>query len=78
MRKVPNHTALREWLKERGISQMQASRIVGVDGRTFRRYTAPPEQPGHRDLPWATWTLLRLYAGDITAEELRAEADGYR
>ena len=75
MRKVPNYNTLREWLKEHRISQMKAAGIVGVDGRTFRRYTAPLEQPGHSSLPWSAWTLLRLYAGEITVEEFRAEVD---
>jgi hypothetical protein len=75
MRSVPNHSALRTWIELHGISQTKAAGIVGVEGRTFRRYTAPPEQPGHRDLPWSAWTLLRLYAGEITVEEFRAEVD---
>jgi hypothetical protein len=61
------------WLQENELSGAEAGRIVGLDSRTIRRYTAPPEQPGARSLPWSIWTLLRLYVGEITVDQFRAE-----
>ena len=71
MYEVPNPDAFREWLRENGITGAEAGRIVGVDSRAVRRWTAPPDQSGARSIPWAAWTLLRLYTGEMTLEEYR-------
>jgi hypothetical protein len=63
----------RDWLKDNELSGAEAARIVGTDSRTIRRYTAPPDQPGARALPWAVWALLRLYVGELSVDQYREE-----
>jgi hypothetical protein len=78
MYEVPKPDAFREWLKVHELTGAEAARIVGIDSRSIRRYTAPPDQEGARQLPWAIWMLLRLYVGEISIEEYRALADKRR
>jgi hypothetical protein len=71
MYNTPNPEELRDFLERHGLSGANAGRLVGVDSRAVRRWTAPPEQPGARSIPWAAWMLLRLYTGEMTLEEYR-------
>lgn len=71
MYEVPNPDAFREWLKANEMTGADAARIVGVDSRTIRRYTAPPDQHGARQLPWAIWMLLQLYVGEVSVDQYR-------
>jgi len=72
---VPNSETLREWMRTHDLTVAQAGRLVGVDARAARRWTAPDTQVGHRAMPWAAWALLRLMVGAATIDEISAEVD---
>lgn len=44
---------LREFLRERELSGAEAGALIGVDGRTIRRWTG-----GEREMPWSAWYAL--------------------
>lgn len=75
MYKTPSVDELRAYLAEHEITGSAFARIVGSDPRTARRWTAPVDQRGHRDIPWTAWALLRLYVGGLSVEEYRAMVD---
>ena len=71
----PSFDQLRDYLRQRGISASEAGRLVGINGRTMRRYTTDPRESEHaRRMPWSNWALLRLLMGDARVIDIRAEA----
>lgn len=50
--------ALRELMQEHGLSGAQVGALVGVNGRTIRRWLAPDDQTGHRSMSYAAWFTL--------------------
>ena len=52
----PSADGLRRLLKEKGLTGSQAAQIVGVNGRTIRKWTG-----GERAIPSAAWRLLKMY-----------------
>lgn len=44
---------LREFLRERGLSGSQAGALLGVDGRTVRKWTG-----NEREMPYSAWFCL--------------------
>lgn len=73
MYEVPDSTTFREFLKAHELTGASAARIVGVDSRTVRKWTAYDEADNRRAIPWSAWTLLRLYVGEITVDQYRLE-----
>jgi hypothetical protein len=71
MYNTPNPEELRDFLRRHEFTGADAARLVGVGPRTVRHWTAPPTQSNARSIPWAAWTLLRLYTGEMTLEEYR-------
>jgi hypothetical protein len=74
MYEVPTSEEFRDFLERHELSGAAAGRLVGVDSRAVRRWTAPRGQPGARGIPWAAWTLLRLYTAEISLDKYRVEA----
>ena len=56
----PDKLDVRGALKACGLTGVKAGELLGVDGRTIRRYTG-----GERPLPYAMWRLLLIYAGYV-------------
>lgn len=50
--------ALRAIMQEHNLTGAQVGEMVGVDGRTVRRWLAPENQDGHRAMPYAVWFTL--------------------
>lgn len=44
---------LRDFLRERGLTGAEAGGLIGVDGRTIRRWTG-----GERAMPYSAWYCL--------------------
>lgn len=55
--------ALRDLMQEHDLTGAQVSALVGVDGRTVRRWLAPDDQAGHREMPYAVWYTLLAKVG---------------
>lgn len=62
----PTPEEVRELLSKHGLSGAGAGRIIGVDGRTVRRYTAPADQKGAREIPYSAWRLLLIETGEVS------------
>lgn len=75
---IPTYSpdALRAALKRHGITGSQAGRLLGVDSRTIRKWTAPAEIGTHRDMPESAWWLLLILTGDLTVADLLAHVTG--
>lgn len=52
-----------------------AAALVGVDGRTWRKWTASDDADNLRAMPWSAWALIRILTGEATPESIRSEAD---
>ena len=64
--------ALRAALARHSITGSQAGRLLGVDSRTIRKWTAAADISNHRDMPDSAWWLLLILTGDITVPDLLA------
>jgi hypothetical protein len=73
MYEIPNSEQLREFLKHHNLTGGEAARLVGVDPRTVRKWTAYEGADNKRAIPWSAWTLMRFYVGKLSVEEYRAE-----
>lgn len=73
MYEVPTAEQFRSFLARHEMTGSEAGRLVGVDSRTVRCWAALPNQPGARPIPWATWTLMRLYTAEISVDQYRLE-----
>jgi hypothetical protein len=72
---IPEPEELRAWIRDRGMTVGKAARLVGVDPRTARKWTAPRGSASHRAIPWNVWALLRLLAGAATVEAIILELE---
>jgi hypothetical protein len=68
---VPTPDTLREFFREHKLTGSAAARIVGVDSRTVRKWTASEDADNRRAVPWSAWILLRLYVGEISIDQYR-------
>ena len=71
MFEIPSPTELRDFLRRNEMTGSAAARIVGVDSRTVRKWTAYDDASNRRAIPWSAWILLRLYAGDLELDDYR-------
>lgn len=67
---IPSAEELREFLIEHGLTGAAAARLVGVDSRTIRKWTASEEAANRRSIPWSAWALLRLRVGSANIKDL--------
>lgn len=74
---VPNAEELREFLKKYNLTGAEAARLVGVDSRTIRKWTASEEAANRRSMPWSAWALLRVRVGAVTVQQLDDETQTY-
>ena len=51
---------LRNLMQRCGLTGAAAGYLIGVDGRTIRRWLADPGTPGFRPMPYAAWYTLRM------------------
>lgn len=72
MYEVPSPGELREFLKRSGLTGGDAARLIGVDSRTVRKWTASEDADNRRSIPWSAWLLLSLYSEAIV------KADSHR
>jgi transcriptional regulator with XRE-family HTH domain len=49
---------LRALLALAGLTQQAAADLIGVDGRTVRKWLADLDNASHRDMPLKTWRKL--------------------
>lgn len=49
---------LRTLLASAGLTQQAAADLLGVDGRTVRKWVADLDNTSHRDMPLAKWQKL--------------------
>jgi len=49
---------LRALLASAGLTQQAAADLIGVDGRTVRKWLADVDSDGHRDMPLHQWRKL--------------------
>jgi len=49
---------LRALLKHAGLTQQAAADLLGVDGRTVRKWLADLDSSSHRDMPLTQWVRL--------------------
>lgn len=68
---IPSSGDVREFLRRNEMTGSAAARIVGVDSRTVRKWTAYEDASNRRAIPWSAWILLRLYAGEIELDDFR-------
>lgn len=75
---IPTYSpdALRAVLASHSLTGSQAGRLLGVDSRTIRKWTARPEIPNSREMPESAWWLLLILVGDITVAELLTHLTG--
>lgn len=74
---LPTYTpdTLRAVLSRHSLTGSQAGRLLGVDSRTIRKWTAAAEITTHRDMPESAWWLLLILTGEITVPQLLAHVD---
>lgn len=66
--------ALRGLLTSHKLTGSQAGRLLGVDGRTIRKWTAGDTVSTHRDMPQSAWWLLLLLTGEATIPQITGAA----
>jgi len=49
---------LRTLLASAGLTQQAAADLLGVDGRTVRKWVADVDSDSHRDMPYCRWLQL--------------------
>lgn len=71
---IPTYSpdGLRAVLARHSLTGGAAGRMLAVDSRTVRKWTAAAEINNHRDMPESAWWLLLILTGDITVEDLKA------
>jgi hypothetical protein len=77
---LPTYTpdALRGVLTRHAITGSHAGRLLGVDSRTIRKWTAQATVATHRDMPESAWWLLLILTGEITVPDLLAHVGAER
>lgn len=75
---IPTYSpdGLRAALARHALTGSQAGRLLGVDSRTIRKWTAAADINNHRDMPESAWWLLLILTGDITVPDLLAHVTG--
>lgn len=75
---IPTYSpdTLRAVLARHSLTGSQAGRLLGVDSRTIRKWTAAASITNHRDMPDSAWWLLLILVGDLTTAELLAHLTG--
>lgn len=61
----PTPDEVRSLLQIANLTGAQAGQLIGVTGRTIRRYIG-----GEKIIHYAEWRLLLIYAGLVTAETM--------
>lgn len=56
----PTPANLRALLQHAGITQQAAADLLGVDGRTVRKWAADIDNASHRDMPLRQWVKLLI------------------
>lgn len=62
--------ALRQLLTRHELTGSQAGRLLGVDSRTIRKWTAGDAVSSHREMPKSAWWLLLLLTGETNIPEV--------
>ena len=77
---LPTYTpdALRGVLTRHALTGSQAGRLLGVDSRTIRKWTAHETITTHRNMPESAWWLLLILTGEITVPQLLAHVGAER
>ncbi|MBI3096357.1 MAG: XRE family transcriptional regulator [Rhodocyclales bacterium] len=70
---IPTYSpdALRAVLARHALTGSAAGRLLAVDSRTIRKWTAAASINNHRDMPESAWWLLLILTGDITVDDLK-------
>jgi hypothetical protein len=78
MTPLPTYTpdALRAVLARHSLTGSRAGRLLGVNSRTIRKWTAPNEIANHHDMPDSAWWLLLIVCGELTAADLLEHLTG--
>jgi hypothetical protein len=62
---------LRGILSRHGLTGAQTGRLLGVDSRTIRKWTAATDGANHRAMPASAWWLLLLLTDELSLDALR-------
>ncbi len=73
MYEIPSSEQLREFFRIHKLTGAVVARLLGVDSRTVRKWTAHKDADNRRAIPWSAWTLLQLCTGEITVDQYRVE-----
>ena len=60
----PSWEDVRAVIERISLTGSQVAALVGVQARTVRKWTSPPETSNHAPIPYAAWRLL-LIAADL-------------
>lgn len=69
--KPPTYEDLRALKAICGLTGGELAKLCGVDSRTFRAWTAPPEASRKQRMPYSAWRLLLINAALIEVELLK-------
>jgi hypothetical protein len=59
---------LRAFLADHKLTGAQAAALIGADSRTIRRWTAPQDVKGARQMPFTAWYALHhIVTGKVPA-----------
>jgi hypothetical protein len=62
----PTSNEVRILLRSKGWTGSHAARLVGVDSRAVRRWTADESAKTYHQIPYSAWRLLLLEAGLVS------------
>jgi|GEM_PF-1975068 len=72
---APEPAQVKALLQYAGFTQVEAAKLIGVNfdekkggSNVIRRYIAERSNKNHRQIPYASWRLLLLYAGIVSIE----------
>jgi hypothetical protein len=57
---APTWQDVRNLVKSSGMTGEQIAQLVGVAGRTVRKWQSPPDTSNHAPIPYSAWRLLLL------------------
>jgi hypothetical protein len=60
--KQPSWLDVKAVIERLDLSGSQVANLVGVQSRTVRKWTSPPETSNHAPIPYAAWRLLVIAA----------------
>lgn len=58
----PSWEDVRAVIERISLTGSQVAALVGVQSRTVRKWTSPPETSNHAPIPYAAWRLLLIAA----------------